>query len=117
MSTSSKIATTGNVYVNLDCALPASLRLSVGQSLIFVRAFSFAGGPFLHSLTMPSPCFVSADDVRYGTQIAGQPSGTYIVALGLVHSAGTGEIAIQFASRSPGSVSPRPKQLKFTITN
>ena len=103
----------GNRYVNLDRQLPALLRLRLGQNLIFLRDFSCAGGPFLRSLKMPSPCFMQADDVPYGTKIPGQPEGTYIVALGLVNEAAHGEILIQFSSTERGPCD-RTVRLKFS---
>ena len=114
MSTNANAASL-NVYVNLDCASPASLRLKVGQNLLFVRSFRCAGGPFLHSLQMPAPCFVTANDVAYGAEVVGQPPGTYIVALGLVHSVGTGEIVIRFDSQSSGA-SRCIERIRFIIT-
>jgi hypothetical protein len=114
MSTNVKTAPL-NVYVNLDCTAPASLRLKGGQNLLFVRSFRCAGGAFVRSLYMPAPCFVTADDVAYGTAIVGQPPGTYIVALALVHSEGTGEIVIRFEAQSSGA-SRCTERTRFTIT-
>lgn len=113
MSTSRKLASPGNVYVNLDQALPASLKLKVGQNLVFVRELSCAGEPFLNSLKMPEPFFVTAHDLPYDTRIPGQAPGMYVVGLGLVHSAGTGEILIRFSSSEGGR--GRLRRLKFKI--
>ena len=114
MSTRKKVAP-GNVYVDLDSALTGQLKLKVGQNLIFIRAFSCAGGPFLRSLKMPVPYFVTAD-INHGTQIPGQPKDTYVVALGLVHSAGTGEILIRFEPQTSCQNQRRLVRLKFCIS-
>lgn len=99
MSARKNLASPSNVYVDLD-ALPAALQLKVGQNLIFVRAFSRVGEPFLRSLKMPAPCFVTADKVDYGTKIPDQPADTFVLALGLVNAAGSGEILIRFACQT-----------------
>ena len=114
MSASTTLAP-GNVYVDLD-ALPASLKLNVGQNLIFVRSFSCAGEAFLRSLNMPAPCFVAADKLDYGSKIPGQPKDTFVLDLGLVRSAGCGEIHIRFACQSSCQKSPgRLVRLPFVI--
>ncbi|MBX9687406.1 MAG: hypothetical protein K2X27_11935 [Candidatus Obscuribacterales bacterium] len=116
MKAASKIAPPGNVYVNLDCRVPASLKLSVGHNLVILRNLSAAGGKLLRCVQMPSPCFVSAT-VPYGTTFPGQPQDTYVVALGLVAVCGTGEIVIQFCkSAEPCSV-PRSIRIGFSITD
>ncbi len=102
-----------NVYVDLD-SLPASLRLRPGQNLIFVRSFCLSGGAYLDSVSMPEPFFVSAKDPRYGQEIPGQPRGTYVLALALVHECGSGEILISFSSRD--SSRKWQKHLPFVIS-
>lgn len=103
-----------NVYVNLDRTLPLCLKLKQGQNLIFIREFSCAGGPFLHSLKMPEPCFVTAP-VSHGVRFPGQPEATYVLGLGLVNSAGKGEILIEFDSQSPCTAARFTKRLPFNI--
>ncbi len=104
-----------NVYVNLDCALPASLKLQLGQNLLFVREFSKASGPFLQQLSMPEPYFVTAN-LSYGVQIPGQPEGTYLVGLGLVHSVGNGVILISFRAQVSCTPSQVSMRLPFVIS-
>lgn len=108
-------AVPGNVYVNLDQTLPPSLSLRQGQNLVFLRDFDCAGAPFLRSLKMPAPFFVTADEIPYGTRLPGQPKGSYIAGFGLVSAAGTGQILIRFESNSSA---PKRKlvRLKFSIS-
>ncbi len=104
-----------NVYVNLDRTLPASLKLKVGQNLLFVRALSNASGPILRKLTMPKPYFVTAD-LSYGLHVPGQPQGTYILALGLVHTAGKAAIQIEFAPEDICAALPKSLSLSVEIS-
>lgn len=103
-----------NVYVNLDCTLPALLRLKVGQNLILVRFVDNPEAPFLERLRLPAPCFVTAD-VKHGLQIPGQPAGTYVVGLGLVNNAGKGAIEISFRSQDACVKNPVNMRLPFEV--